>query len=236
MSVLSKKLSNAFNQAFALLPFILAFSLLVLPFLCIGIFAGRRYFASTIILDKQCFQYLIVAFAVALVIGLFGSIYYFKFREKPILYLQVGFAFSIAAIMMLVILLALSNMDFCSMDRSRAKRTMADTKTIAEVIENYRCAKGEYPKIHSMMEVVRLEPMLEKWKDGLKDGWGVPFEVSSSSKGYWIISKGGDAQFDVAHYDQYPINHVIWPESDFVFHNGMWIQNPFLDVYMKTDS
>ena len=234
--MLDKKLSVAFNQAFALLPYLLAFSLLILPFSCVGVFAGRRCTSSAVLLDQQCFYYLIVTFAAALVAGLIASVNYFKFRAKPLLYGQVGLALPVAALMMLVILIALSNMDICDMDRSRAKRTMADAKWIAEAIENYRCEKGKYPEIQSWAELVQLDPMFEKWKKELKDGWGTPFAISSNSEGYWIISKGGDMKLDVEQLDLYPINHVVWPESDIVFHDGMWLQNPFLDVYMKTDS
>jgi hypothetical protein len=231
--MLSKKLSSAFNQAFALLPYLLAFSLLILPFSCMVVFAGRRCFSLSALLDQQCLIYLVFSFFAALVAGSIASVIYFNFRAKPLSYWQVGLASSMAALMMLVILIALPNMDICDMDRSRAKRTMADTKWIAEAIENHRCAQGQYPDIRAWAELVKLDPGFEICKEGLRDGWGTLFIISSNSEGYWIISKGGDAQLDVAPYDQYPINHIRWPESDFVFHNGMWIQNPFLDVYMK---
>ncbi len=234
MGKIGKKFNDFIDSAFVLLPYVLLISLMLMPFSCGAFYSTSKWLYPHAMTDKRCIIALGISLLATFIIGMAGSVMLQKIRKKSVKLNQVMNSSIVGGIIFLIIWLALPNLDVCMMDRGKAMRTMANIKTIAQIIEEEKCARGEYPEAKTMSDIVPLAPEMKPSIGNIQDGWGNSLAISSSKEGYWIISPGGDGKLDVLLFDQYPTSKLIWPDSDFVYHNGIWIQNPFLDNEMKS--
>jgi type II secretion system (T2SS) protein G len=87
---------------------------------------------------------------------------------------------------LLLVGVALPNLDFGSADRSREKRALADMRTIASVLEEYHSETGSYPITVSVRDVRKYS---QSHLSGT-DPWGSQYIVRSSAGSYSIASHG----------------------------------------------
>jgi general secretion pathway protein G len=114
----------------------------------------------------------------------------------------VGFIGIIAAI-------AIPNL-MTAMQRSKQKRTMADIRTMATSVEEYRAANNRPPESITIM----------------KDGWGNNVRYASDGTTYWIVSAGRDGKFEEAEAWHYRQGGTTNFDCDVVFSNGEFRQYP----------
>ena len=77
-------------------------------------------------------------------------------------------------------------------DRGKAKRTMADMRSLSIAIEAYRDERGSYPDATAIDELApQIEPAFLR-RAPRRDGWGAAFEVRSGGGGFTIRSTGGE--------------------------------------------
>ena len=126
----------------------------------------------------------------------------------------------VAAAMAFVVFvgLALPSLDFGSLDRSRQKRSMADIRSIAFVIEEHRSRTGSYPTAVSVADLQAYG----KHPLPFTDAWGNRYLVRSSPDSYSITSFGLCGQPDML-----PASGEITVVSgDIRFANGRFITFP----------
>jgi type II secretory pathway pseudopilin PulG len=114
--------------------------------------------------------------------------------------------------------------------RSRQKRTMADIRTIATVLESYGAdhEKEEFPpgptaealRPHVEPEYIKKLPTI--------DGWGQAFRyMPLPNHGYVIVSAGGDKVFEPERPDRYTTEFKTNNfDHDIIYANGRFMQFP----------
>jgi hypothetical protein len=112
--------------------------------------------------------------------------------------------------------IALPNLDFGSLDRSRQKRTVADMRTIAREIHALRGGSGRYPDVQSVAQLRRLTTR----NLPVTDAWGTPFLLQSGPNGYTLMSYGLCGQRDA--------RRTFTPYDDIVVANGEFVQTPWI--------
>lgn len=118
-----------------------------------------------------------------------------------------------------------------AMQRSKQKRTLADVRAIASLVEAHAAQKGGYPMAASMDDLART---LAPANVPRVDGWGAPmvYEVGECSEGrcarYYIASGGKNLKLekrptDYAPDDEQRTSNV---DDDIVFSNGAFLSAP----------
>lgn len=110
--------------------------------------------------------------------------------------LVIGFIGILAAI-------AVPNL-LTAMQRAKQKRTMADMRTAAAAVEQYRATNNKLP------ETIPLP----------KDGWGNNFRYANDGTNYWIVSAGKDGHFEEADAWHYQPGATTNFDQDIVLSNG----------------
>lgn len=97
-------------------------------------------------------------------------------------------------------------------DRAKATGTEADMKAIGAALSAYQLDHGDPPSVNGIDALVReLSPDYIRIA-AAQDKWGHPFEYSSSSVGYKLVSIGHDG--------------IKGTEDDLVFEDGRMTQRP----------
>ena len=109
---------------------------------------------------------------------------------------------------------ALPNMDAGMQDRSRQKRTMADMRSLAEAIESCKASTGAFPHAES----VQVLQTMTRRRLPLHDAWGNAFTVSSTERGYTIVSYGACGERDLSIQPG-----AVSPRGDLVLRDGRFV-------------
>lgn len=109
-----------------------------------------------------------------------------------------------------------------AVDRSKQKKAMADMRSLAAAIESYAVDNDRYPRASSIAEVESLLVPDHRLAIPRIDGWGEPFEVSSSPTGYEIRSAGKDRVFE----SDPPRGATFEFREDIVLRDGEFVQAP----------
>jgi hypothetical protein len=97
-------------------------------------------------------------------------------------------------------------------DRAKATGTEADMKAIGAALSSYQLDNDDYPSVSGIEALGReLKPDYIRMIPA-RDKWGHPFEYSSSSLGYKLVSIGHDG--------------IKGTEDDMVFEDGRLTQKP----------
>lgn len=116
--------------------------------------------------------------------------------------------------------------------RGRAKKSMADIRSIATALEAWAVDQGAYPAAGSLDE---LAPLLEgKYIAALprKDQWGNPYryhllgDPPVDRQEYWIISAGSDGTVEWADPRSYPEGATTDCACDIVYYNDHFRRYP----------
>jgi general secretion pathway protein G len=97
-----------------------------------------------------------------------------------------------------------------AMQRAKQKRTMADIRTMASSVEEYKAANNRPPESIQIM----------------KDGWGNNVRYASDGTNYWIVSGGKDGKFEEAEAWHYKEGSTTNFDCDIVLSNGDFRQYP----------
>ena len=97
-----------------------------------------------------------------------------------------------------------------AMQRAKQKRTIADMRTMATSVEEYKATNNRPP------ESIKI----------LKDGWGNNFRYASDGTNYWIVSGGKDGKFEEAEAWHYPQGGTTNFDCDIVLSNGTMYRYP----------
>jgi type II secretion system (T2SS) protein G len=114
--------------------------------------------------------------------------------------------------------IALPSLDAGSLDRSRQKRTMADMRTFAEVLERYRMRTGSYPPLRSVTQLQRDTSVHLP----TTDAWGNAFRMQSGPYGYSIRSYGLCGQPD----SRIVAGELLDVHGDIILINGRFVTYP----------
>ncbi|HKS22401.1 MAG TPA: hypothetical protein VJZ76_06365 [Thermoanaerobaculia bacterium] len=98
-----------------------------------------------------------------------------------------------------------------AMQRAKQKRTMADIRSLAVSVEEYKAANNKPPD---------SPPKL------MKDGWGNNFRYASDGTNYWIVSGGKDGKFEEAEAWHYQEGTTTNFDCDIVLSNGAFYRYP----------
>lgn len=98
-----------------------------------------------------------------------------------------------------------------AMQRAKQKRTIADMRTIAVSVEEYKAANNRPPD---------SPPKI------MKDGWGNNFRYATDGTNYWIISGGKDAKFEENEAWHYQQGGTASFDCDIVYSNGTMYRYP----------
>ena len=119
-----------------------------------------------------------------------------------------------------------------AIQRGRQKRTMSEMRTIATAFESYSIDNKAYPTIvatgsAALEEIApRIEPTYVKVLPRL-DGWGHPFEVTSSAGEYTVMSLASDGKPDTPDGPHVGSNGQTTDfRSDLIFSTGSFVQYP----------
>lgn len=108
-----------------------------------------------------------------------------------------------------------------AMQRAKQKRTMADMKTIAANIEEYRQANNRFPEGITVAEIAgAIHTNLKV------DAWGNQLRYSSDGQNYWILSGGKDGMFEHTFASEYTQSATRNFDADIVMQNGEWLEVP----------
>jgi type II secretory pathway pseudopilin PulG len=81
-----------------------------------------------------------------------------------------------------------------ALEKSQAKRTLADLRALAQALEAYKTAHGGYPEA---ADGIQLGPLLGVEAAPQRDAWGTPFYYRTAPrKGYVLASAGTDRELD----------------------------------------
>lgn len=116
--------------------------------------------------------------------------------------------------------------------RGRAKKSMADIRSIATAVEAFAIDQGAYPAAGSLDELARL--LEGKYIAALprKDQWGNPYryrllgDPPVERQEYWIIGAGSDGAVEWADPRSYPEGATTDYACDFVYYNGQFRRYP----------
>lgn len=135
----------------------------------------------------------------------------------------VAGAFVVIAVIGILAAIAIPNL-ITATQRSKQKRTMADMRTLAVMIESYKVDKGTYP---SASNVAELQPLLAEYGKTVpqKDGWGNDIQVSISGQGYILGSGGKDGSLD-RRPDEYTPATTNNFDCDIIYANDAFVQQP----------
>ena len=97
-----------------------------------------------------------------------------------------------------------------AMQRAKQKRTIADMRTMATSVEEYKATNNRPP------ESIKI----------LKDGWGNNFRYASDGTNYWIVSGGKDGKFEEAEAWHYQEGATTNFDCDIVLSNGSFYRYP----------
>lgn len=81
---------------------------------------------------------------------------------------------------------------------AKAKRTMADVRTLAAAVEAYNADHNAYPAATDLDALEKAISPAYIAKMPRTDGWGTPLKYSGDSAKYQIVSAGADKRFDSA--------------------------------------
>ena len=100
---------------------------------------------------------------------------------------------------------------------------MKDMQTIGALMEQYKAAKGYYPEVRTMEELVGVYPRAEWLK---KDAWEHEYRISSAMEGWVLVSPGRDGKFEQEDLKGYPQGMTQNYNSDIVLSDAGFIQRP----------
>ena len=116
-----------------------------------------------------------------------------------------------------------------AVDRGQQKRSMADLRTIANMIEQYAAAHERYPAAASGDELWEaLGPAIipkDSWKIP-RDAWKHEWMIRSTATSYTIASYGCCGEPDVADPSLYVPGGTSSYKDDIVFSNGSFLRYP----------
>jgi len=134
----------------------------------------------------------------------------------------------VVAIIGILAAIAIPNL-LTAMQRSRQKRTMADMRTIATVLEAYGTdhEREEYPPGATVADLRgQMQPVYVKRLPTL-DGWATPIRYTPlPNRGYAIMSAAANKTFEAESPDQYTPGTTTHFDCDIVFVNGEFVQYP----------
>ena len=140
------------------------------------------------------------------------------FRAFAIPWRRIFTSLLLQLMVVLLLAIALPNMDLGTEDRWRQKRTMADFRWMAQEIDEYKSRTGRYPIAKSPLELARL---IGK-RLPTTDAWGNPLRVTAGPGGYRVVSYGVCGEPDSP-----PTKGVLKdPHGDLILENGTFITYP----------
>ena len=105
---------------------------------------------------------------------------------------------------------------------AKVKLTVERMQMIAEVFENKKASTGSEPMEITIEEVASLV----RDSDGIKDGWGQPFQLVSNDQGYVLVSLGSDGLAQRSDPWSYPEGVAASFSDDIVMVNGHFRVRP----------
>lgn len=139
----------------------------------------------------------------------------------------------VAALAVLVVITGITVPNFLNaVQRGKQKRTMSDMRTIATAFESYSIDNNRYlataGRGSAALEHATsfIEPTYVKGIPRL-DGWGRPFEVTSTAGAYTVTSFGSDGRPDTPGGPQVGASgNTTDFRNDIIFSTGSFVQFP----------
>jgi hypothetical protein len=193
--------------------------LLLWPISCVAVFGLVN---DVPLSDKSCMRNLYLSAAVFLLLSTILYAAYGIYKKRSLKVIDILCNLLWWTFFSLFFVVAAPNMDLCSMDRGRIKRTSADIKYLAQQIEAYKIANSSYPVAQSVDALKHI--ITDKIPE--HDGWNNQLDVISNAADYWIISRGADGKREFEDLSMYIPQTTDCLECDIVMHNGKFIQYP----------
>lgn len=116
-----------------------------------------------------------------------------------------------------------------AIDRGKQKRTMADIRTIATVMESYAVDNNRYPATTGWQQAGALKEIVEPVyirQLPVVDGWNHGILVLSDGENYTIVSPGKDGSSDGDWAGEIEAGPFDTFNHDIVFRNGQFVKWP----------
>jgi type II secretory pathway pseudopilin PulG len=140
-------------------------------------------------------------------------------RQSSTAAVVIGVVVGLVAVLGIVgILASIAIPNFLTaMQRSRQKRSMADIRSIATMLETYRTEKGVYPADPAQAGTIPQQ-----------DGWTTPYSIVVTETAYYIGSAGANKSFEKP-LPEYTPGVGDNFDCDIIYANGAFVQQPELD-------
>jgi type IV pilus assembly protein PilA len=152
-----------------------------------------------------------------------------KSNKAGIVVAVIAGGFVFIALIGIIAAIAIPNF-LAAIQRAKQKRTMADMRNIATVLEVYYADKGKYPEATSIQDLsALLQPKYVAAMPKL-DAWEHEFRYASwmedSSPRYAIASAGKDGVWEKTDLRSYSSGNSQSYDADIVLVSGLFVQKP----------